>query len=1169
MSHDQCPSTRGEERPAGGRDRPDVWRSPEELADTPGFREFLEREFPAGASELDGASRREFVKLMGAGLALAGAATIPACRRPDVKILAYSREVPEEITPGEPLYYATSMPTPGGGAEGLLVRTETGRPIKVEGNPLHPSNRGKSSTWAQASILGLYDPDRLKFPRYVNPHRGLLDATWDDFNAWATDHFARFDSDGGSRLAFIVDKKTSPTRDRVRDEMLKRWPRATWLPYEPMDDGAAIAGSRLAFGSPMRELLSLDKARVIVSLDRNVLHGERGALNHASGFAAGRRPVRAGEEMNRLYVVEPGVSETGASADHRLRLAPSRITAFAAALGRAVLERTGGGGKLGEALDALHVPGRDEFRLGEADLVAAIADDLVAHRGEGVVLVGSSQPAEVHALGHALNAVLGNAGAVVSYLPMGDDEAADSLGQLRDLSARMAAGEIDTLVCMNVNPVYDAPADFEFAPRFAKVPNTITLSVGDTETVWGSTWRLNGAHYLESWSDTESLDGTIAPTQPMIAPLYGRAHSDAELIALIAGLDTHEGYELVRATWQGITRLKDERFEKLWRRSLHDGVLANSTPTPAVPDADPRAVAGAVSKLSLAAAPSENALDVVFATSHVHDGRFANYSWLQELPHAGSRVVWDNPVLLSPATAKALKLEPPEGSEDPYTAHQLPRARMGELNVGGRRITMPVWIMPGMADGCAIVHVGYGREHCGYVGTGIGFNSYSVRASDGAHTASGATLARAHGSYEIVSTQDHWSMEGRNSIVRRIDKAAWDEHGDKSPEELRDLIYAALPGHEVNLAEQLGELSHSPAPVSIYVNPLNRSTGDPNPGDEAYDTALKKDLPPAFARGPQWGMSIDLSACTGCGGCTIACQAENNIPVVGKREVAKGREMHWIRVDRYYTGDDLNDPGEVLHQPVPCMQCENAPCETVCPVNATSHGEYGTNDMVYNRCIGTRYCANNCPYKVRRFNFFDFSQTKFNGTFVGEGSLGRPRNVNFIPPRLRQKLDEIQKMRMNPDVTIRGRGVMEKCTYCIQRVNRARADIRVRDEMKSLPGIPDGMVETACQQACPSGAIEFGDLLDESSVVRSSRVNNRSYMLLGFLATRPRTTYMLRVRNPNPAVRASEDPFVAHTEGGENGADETGQSEARALFHRTTAPDGGARIALRVIGAEA
>ncbi|MCC6676741.1 MAG: TAT-variant-translocated molybdopterin oxidoreductase [Phycisphaerales bacterium] len=1130
-----------------------MWRSLDEIAGTPEFQSFVEQEFPAGASQLLSTSRRDFLSLMGASVALAGAATIPGCRRPDHKILAYSRNVPEEIIPGKPLYYATSMPLPGGGAEGLLVETHEGRPTKIEGNPLHPNNRGRASTFALASIMEMYDPDRLKNPRFFNQTRGPLDASWDDFKAWAPDHFRKHDASQGAGLAFVVEKKTSPSRDEARAAVLKRWPKARWVAWDSLDTRAEVAGARLAFGAPMRELIDFSKARVVVSLGRDFVNHSHGyephALAHARGFAATRRLNSADDPMSRLYVIESGFSLAGGQADHRLRLSPSRITAFAVGLANTVLARattTSGvpdAVKLRTAIQGVAVPPGPDF---DQAFLNAVADDLFTEgRGASVIVAGPGQPAEVHALVHALNAAMGNVGKTISYIPMADEEAADSFAALADLAKAIDAGQVTSAVCIGVNPAYDAPADIGFASALGKLEALVTLTVDHNETSALATWSLNAAHYLESWGDTESYDGTIAPIQPMIAPLYEPAMSDIELLAYLAGDERADGYALVRAAWKARLKPKsDAEFEKTWRRALHDGVVSAGAGRGTSAEVDFTAIGAAAAKLTLAGPPSEQAMEVVFDAGLLRDGRYANIPWLQELPQTGTRVVWDNPALVSPKTAEKLGLTP-----DPYTV-KYPHGRIATLTLNSRSVEVPVWILPGMADDTIILTLGYGRAECGLVGRRVGVNVNVIRTTAASRAGRGATLAAKPGeSYPISSTQNHWSLEGRTSIVREIDLPAWRKFAGQAPEPHKDSVYGTEQG-ELNIGEKLGELSHTPPNISIYDNPLNRSKAD-----AAKDST--------YAKGPQWAMTIDLSTCTGCGACTIACQAENNIAVVGKKEVAKGREMAWIRVDRYFLGDDFNNPSAMVHQPVACVQCENAPCETVCPVNATTHGPEGINYMVYNRCIGTRYCANNCPYKVRRFNFFDYGVTKFNGGYIGRDAVesiapdrggvtgsgeGNKINVNLIPPRLRDKLDEISRMQKNPDVTVRSRGVMEKCTYCIQRINAARHECRIQD----LDHVPDGFFQTACQQACPSEAIVFGDYLDtqteykeegggvrKGSRVLHTRRHQRSYALLGFLNTRPRTSHMVRVLNPNPALCSAErkasweTPFGHH--GGEHG----------------------------------
>jgi molybdopterin-containing oxidoreductase family iron-sulfur binding subunit len=1102
----------------------------------------VEREFPAGASELLQSSRRGFLQVMGASLALAGAAVMPGCRRPEFKILPYSKNVPEDLIPGKPLFYTTSMPLPGGGAEGLLIETHEGRPTKVEGNPLHPINQGKSSVWAQASILSLYDPDRLLYPVFENPARGKLPATWDDFRAWAFDgepgkgHIKKFEATQGAGLALLIDKQTSPTRAALKARFLKKYPKAMWIAYDPTESRGRIEGTAAAFGKPMRDLPQLAKCERIVSLDRDFLSGtsttEPTALPNARGFASRRAVDAATDLQSRLYMVESEFSITGSSADHRLRLAPSRIPGFAVLLARALMEKLGQtSGPIADALKGVSIaPGADLDDEHAKKFATIAAEDLAEYAGragvasKSLVLAGASQPAAVHALTAAMNAALGAIGQTVLYRPMGEDEAADSAAGVAKLVEALNAGAVDTLVCIHTNPAYDAAGSTGLREAIAKAKNRLTLSVGASETASASTWSLNSTTYLEQWGDLESADGTISPVQPMIAPIYEPAMSDLEFIAMLTGEAKPVGYELVRGAWRETLKLEGAAFETQWKRALQNGVLAGTGTPAAAPALNAAGVAKLVAGLKVEAPPSGTSLDVVFRVGLVADGRLANVSWLQELPDPATKVVWDNPACVSPATGRALGIEP-----DPDT-NQFPEARMVKVSLGGRSVTLPVWVLPGMADNTLLMTFGYGRTGAGKVGDGVGFNVAPLFAL-GDRVARGATIEKTGASFPISTTQHHWSMEGRTTIVRQVDQEIWNKRGAQfAGLKHEDPIYGTAQGR-LNFAEQMGELSHTPPNLSIYVNPYNGSLGDPDVGAKQFAKPLPtgQAQAPNFARGPQWGMTIDLSTCTGCNACTIACQAENNIPVVGKKETQKGREMAWIRVDRYFLGESADSVNEMVHQPIACVHCENAPCEVVCPVNATIHSEQGLNVMAYNRCIGTRYCANNCPYKVRRFNFFDYATNKYKGAYYGQellqGAGVEPENLNLIPPRLRSKLDEITRMGKNPDVTVRSRGVMEKCTYCIQRINAARVEMKLRNP--AVTGVPDGFFQTACQQACPSESIVFGDILDRTSKVYKWREHERSYALLGYLNTRPRTTHLVRVVNTNPKLRTAplHDPF--------------------------------------------
>ena len=984
--------------------------------------------------------------------------------------------------------------------------------------------------------------------------------------------------------------------------MLKKYPKAVWSWYAPTEQYAAVKGAEIAFGKPLRESLKIDKStvNVIVSLDRDFLYHESDELPNARGFANARSVWKSGEgaeaeTMARLYVVESTFSVTGGQADHRLPVAPSRIAGFAVELAKFILPKLGAPAAkpLADALASISVPAGDDYSSGKgAKFLAEAAKDLLdaANRDKALVLVGHGQPAEVHALAYAINAALGSVGKAQFFHAMTDDEAANANEQFANLAAKVKAGSIKTLVAINANPLYDAPAGDEFAAAFAKIGATITLSAGQSETAAASTWSLNGSHYLESWGDARASDGTISPVQPMIAPLYDPAGarsvlSDIELLALITGGDMNaqvDGYEIVRSNWKALGSVRD--FESAWRHALHDGVRANTARPPEQAVINFASVAAAAAAIKPAAAPSAQSLDIAFVIGHPHDGRFGNIAWLHELPEVATRTVWDNPVLMSPATAEALGVLPYGYSKnDPsgmYTKPTYPEAQMLKVTVDGRTVDIPAWILPGMAENTLIATFGYGRSACGRVGDGVGVNVAALRSAaaavKGLRMASGASVVKANTSYPISSTQNHWTMEGRTAIVRAVDLAAWNKHG-KATQDVVDSFYGSKT--TVNFAERLGELSHTPPKLGIYANPYNAADDDAAAGS-------------VFATGQQWAMTIDQTLCTGCGACTLACQSENNIPVVGKKEVAKGRELTWIRVDRYFTGD-FASPEAMFHQPVACVHCENAPCEVVCPVNATVHGPEGLNYMTYNRCIGTRYCANNCPYKVRRYNFFEYGKLAFNGDYIGKETVEKlaPErggvngsnvhnkiNVNLIPPRLRDKITQIEQMQKNPNVTVRMRGVMEKCSYCIQRINESR----IESKLQGLPGVPDGFFQVACQQACPSNAIVFGDMLDKTSKVHATKAHARSYALLGYLNTRPRTSHMVRVMNPNPALcddarkHSWDDPFHhggGHDDHGGGHGDSHPPSEhgEKPKPHAFIDPskrheDGGYALSLKVIG---
>ena len=975
-----------------GKQGRQYWRSLEELAETAEFHELLRREFPSQAGELrEALSRRQFLatvlRLMGASLALAGlSACAPQPQAPD-QLVPYVDQ-PEAITPGEPLFFATAVRM-SGYALGVLARSNEGRPTKIEGNPDHPASLGATDVFAQAALLTLYDPDRSQ--TVLNLGRP---STWDSFLAALTSLLASQRASQGAGLRLLSETITSPTLVAQIQTLLAQFPAATWHQYEPVGRDNARAGAILAFGEAAHVVYQLDKADVILSLDADFMYGGPGGVRYARDFADRRRVRGEQPTMNRLYIVEPSLTVTGSNADHRLPLRARDIESFA----RAVAVGLGVAGVPPASLPSGVPPA----------WIAALTNDLLAHRGSSLVLVGEGQPPAVHALAHAMNAALGNVGSTVVYTAPVESGPGDRVASLRELIAAMSAGSVGLLCILGGNPAYTAPADLDFAAQLTKVGTVVHLSLYEDETSALSHWHIPAAHDLESWGDARAYDGSATIIQPTIAPLYGgkTAH---ELLAALLGQPSQTSLASVRGYWQG-QGLADDAA---WRRALHDGLVANS----ALP---PKQVA--VAPLSLAAPPAsadDQAIEIVFRPDPtIWDGQFANNGWLQELPKPITTITWDNAAFISPATAERLGL----ASED-----------VVELGYAGRSVRAPVWVQPGHADGSVTLHLGYGRTRAGQVGNGIGVNAYALRTADAPWFGSGLAIRKTDALYRLATTQNHYLMEGRD-LVRTGTLAEFQ----------RNPLFAQRPE-----------------------------------SDESHESLY----PEQPAEGYAWGMTIDTNACIGCGACTIACQAENNIPVVGKDQVAAGREMHWIRIDSYYAGA-LENPA-VVHQPVPCMHCENAPCELVCPVAATVHSSEGLNAMIYNRCIGTRYCSNNCPYKVRRFNFFQYAR----------------KDIPVI------------ELVHNPEVTVRDRGVMEKCTYCVQRIGKAKIAAE-----KQGRTVRDGEILTACQQVCPTQAITFGNINDPSSQVAQRKAEPLNYQLLGELNTRPRTTYLARLRNPNPAI---------------------------------------------------
>jgi len=1133
------------------------------VKNSPLYRESLERELPSEVPPevQNPLTRRSFMGILGASMALAGLA---GCRRPEEKILPYTRS-PEDLAIGLPTYYATAMPL-GSAVYGLLVESHEGRPTKIEGNPSHPMSMGGTNSFAQASILEMYDPDRSSGPlvagkaekeeaaaeahgEHGGGHGGAapkpvlfgLDAITDFFKT----RRGKWAADKGRGLHILSGALTSPTLLRLRDQLGKEWTDAKWWTWEAICEDSIRQGSRQAFGEDLVTLNEVHKADVIVSIGSDFVAHTHDGVRNARHFAARRKVDRVSDEMNRLYVVESAWTVTGTNADHRLRLKPSLVAHFALALAGELAKR------------GLSLPSEVMAQLPKSTpagidgkFVAAAAGDLLKAQGRGLLVVGKALPAGVHALVHAIHAALGAVGETVNYVKAGDAGRPLDRDAIKGLSAALDAGQVETLIVLGGNPVFDAPADLGLAEKFKKV-QVIHLGLYRNETALASALHIPRAHFLEAWGDLRAADGTASIVQPLIAPLY-KGWSDIELVNYLLTGNMVRGYELVRDTWRGVAAAKMAPpspppppvevqpvapagkgaaaaklgkpvlpvkpgvaapaaakpgvatpvatiavgaaagapaagtpaaasaapvdaaappavpqeslavfFDHAFRKALHDGIIEGTTFDKVRPQLKAADIGQVVAQV---AAIQPKAWEIEFLVSNsVYDGRYANVSWLQELPDPLTKLVWDNALLVSVDTAKEMGLE---------------RNDMVQVTVRGQSVEAAVYIQPGQASGTVSLALGYGHnpDAVGKVGRGAGFNAYKVRHSDGLWSDE-VQVQKLGKKYEdprdywfgdtthltgLVTTQDHFAMEGR-PLIQEATIGKFRKHPN-------------FAQHAV----------HHPPLLALW-DPYKRS-------------------------GQQWGLVIDLSACVGCGTCTIACQAENNVPVVGKAQVRKGREMHWIRIDRYFTMEPVafdngshkkielgDETTHMVHQPVPCMQCEDAPCENVCPVAATTHSIDGLNDMVYNRCVGTRYCANNCPWKVRRFNYLDY----------------------------RGDVPEVAKLAMNPDVTVRSRGVIEKCTYCVQRIRGAQRSAKLKDTQGRSEYVVDGGIVTACQQACPADAITFGDITDQKSKISVVRQSPRHYAMLEELNAKPRTTYMARIRNPNPALEA-EAPEEAH-----------------------------------------
>ncbi len=1017
------------------------WRSLDERSASPELVTLSNRESPNGIRDFEsqrGFSRRGFLG-GAAATATVAASTLTGCdladlaRKPQELIVPYGKR-PEDLIPGKPVYYATAAWV-GGSVLGLLVESQEGRPTKIEGNPGHPNSMGSSDAFAQAVVASLYDDDRSR-----TPLQGGKASTWKDFDAAVAPRLA---SPSGEGVAVLMEHLPSPTRNRLVAAWKTARPGVRFYRHDLSFPENGSAGMALAGMKGQLPVHHPGKAKVILAADSNFLGTEGERVRNTREFAEGRRVEGTSAELSRLYVVEPSFSLTGAMADHRMRLKGAQVGPFLAAVASQVFAQ-GGTAPAGAESVVSKLTGGADF----GKWPAAVAKDLLAHKGQCLILVGERQPAAVHALGALLNMALGNVGTTVSFVRPEHSET----GSLSELAESLKEGQVKTLLILGGNPAYTAPADLGFADLVKKAEVSVHLSDHADETSQVVTWHIPRSHSLEAWGDLTTEGGTSAIVQPLIAPLF-ETRSEIEVLGHFLAASAASGHELVRETWKGA--LSEADFEALWAIWLNDGVIQAPAPPqveaavtkgePTLPASPVNDWNGLASSLPFPAVGDGLEVDFLLDAS-VYDGRYANLGWLQELPDPMTKLTWDNAALISAATARKLGVASPLSTG---TIH----ADVVTLTVDGRSVKIPVFVAPGTADDVLVLPLGYGRTYGGRLALSgvdeyspVGVDVFPLRSVASPWFASGAAVKKAGGTYELATTQDHGRMEPAEG---------W---------EPRPVFREA----------SLEEFAKEPAFVEKY---------------EVIEKGHAKSLwqPPNETGGQQWGMTIDLNSCTGCNACAVACQAENNIMVVGKERVLNGRELHWIRLDRYYTGSEDNP--EAVLQPMACAHCETAPCEGVCPVGATIHSPEGLNDMAYNRCIGTRYCANNCPFKVRRFNFFNFSR---------ESDEARPLAI----------------MQRNPDVTVRFRGVMEKCTYCVQRINGAKIEAHVRGESV----VKDGAITPACAQACPASAIVFGDINDPESRVSKLKKEPRNYGLFNELNLHVRTSYLAKIRNPNPEL---------------------------------------------------
>ncbi|MCG8528687.1 MAG: TAT-variant-translocated molybdopterin oxidoreductase [Opitutales bacterium] len=1074
---------------------PEYWKSLDEKASSPEFQEWVEREFPEGASELSGVNRRQFLKVMAASFSLAGVGAV-GCRRPRKHVLPYSKQ-PENIIQGVPNFYSSSYPQSWGNIP-VIVESHQGRPTKIEGNPSYKRYRGGTDAFTQASVLDLYDPDRLKVSK-----KGTKPLSKAQLLDLLSSLKEKIKTSKGKGIAVLAEPSSSPSRAALVAQLTADNPELIWAEYEAVQNHGLETASKKALGKSVRALYHLEKAKKVLSLDSDFLGLEPDSLGQNKSFAKARkvRSKKDAKKMNRLYTVESSLTLTGATADHRLRLSSTEVDAMVALIASIILEKSGGARDLTEALKK-----RAHAVKSYRDWAEACADDLLHSKGQAAVLVGGHLSAESQMLGIAINQALEAEGATVDYLEI--DKGYEAKG-IADLAEAVKSGSVETLFILGGNPAYDAPADLDFSLFAKTVKEVIRFGSYEDESSVGATYQIAASHYLESWGDGRTFDGKYVPVQPLIEPLY-QTISELELVASLAASETTDAFEVVKKT-------AGDHFPELAQSAKFSALLAegvyNGTeyPVAKVKASSAATFVKEAIQSNEIHSPTYDSLEVRIAPSyHTYDGRYANNGWLLECPEPLTKLTWDNAILISPYLAKELEKKTdfsifPNSSllndlgviqrnKSVFVRGQ-EEAPVAKLSINGTSVEGPIHVQPGLANYTVVIDRGFGRDF-GRIAQGNGFDANPLTTLENPSYRGGAKLELLGTTYPLANTQEHWSMEGR-AIIRE----------GTTKDYLKQPDFVSKMGTESHSPAVYGSDADKPQEFKAVKTPRGGSMYDP-PNFEVKDR-FNPDDPNATWAPQQWGMTIDLNTCTGCNACVVACQSENNIPIVGKDQVRRGREMHWIRLDRYYSSanvakTEIPDDVQVSFQGMACTHCELAPCETVCPVNATVHDKQGLNVMAYNRCVGTRYCANNCPYKVRRFNFFDWNKREIGKFYQGPlGPVDEP---------------ETQSMQRNPDVTVRMRGVMEKCTYCVQRIESAKIRQKSLAKNSDNVNVPDGNIQVACQQVCPADCIEFGDITDPNSKVYKAKESDLNYSVLGYLNIRPRTTYLAKLRNPNPEM---------------------------------------------------